>query len=78
MQHLHHSRAGPTRARYNKHTIPIILVAICIVIQGCGGLAPPGTKMEAALPGHLHTQKQVVWSFEAETKRCLSRWNLRA
>jgi hypothetical protein len=37
MQRLHRSGAGPARARYDKHTVLIILVAICVVIRGRGG-----------------------------------------
>jgi hypothetical protein len=42
------------------------------------GLAPPGAKTEAASPGRSRAQKRVVWSFEAETRRCPSGWNVRA
>jgi hypothetical protein len=41
-------------------------------------LAPPGAKTEAASPGRSRAQKRVVWSFEAETRRCPSGWNARA
>ena len=39
------------------------------------GLAPLGAKLEAASPGRERAQKRVVWSFEAETRRCQSGWN---
>ena len=41
-------------------------------------MAPPWAKTEAASPGRSRAQKRVVWSFEAETRRCPSGWKVRA
>jgi hypothetical protein len=41
-------------------------------------LAPPAAKTEAVSPGRSRAQNRVVWSLEAETRRCPSGWNVRA
>jgi hypothetical protein len=77
------------RPRLDPHRLARLSGAPTICAYARGGNGPPklGTTSESssepaaaglALPGRSRAQKRIVWSFEAETRRCPSRWNIRA